>query len=126
MRAPDRRPHPHGGATRESTGGMRARGNTVRSMEPVAGPARRQALSFLRYGVPAILFVIGWLILFLYDGAGRWEGWAMCLGSAGSLLLLNVLFRFGAKGDEDRAHEEAAREFLREHGHWPDEDPPKR
>ena len=41
----------------------------------------------------------------------------------GAILLLNVLFRYGAKGDEERAQEEAAREYLALHGHWPDEAP---
>lgn len=82
---------------------------------------RRWTLLFLRYGLPAVLFVAGWLILFFVDGPGRWEGWAMCLGSAGSLVLLNVLFRLGATGDREREREEAARDYFARHGHWPDE-----
>jgi hypothetical protein len=35
-----------------------------------------------------------------------------------------VLFRFGARGDEERQAEEDARTFFSEHGHWPDEPPP--
>lgn len=77
----------------------------------------------VRYVLPAVLFVAGWVILFTVDGNTRWDGWAMCLGSAGAILLLNVLFRYGAKGDEERTQEEAAREFLAQHGHWPDEAP---
>ncbi len=77
----------------------------------------------IRYGLPAVFFVAGWIILFTVEGSNRWDGWAMCLGSAGAILLLNVLFRFGAKGDQERAEEEAAREYLAQHGHWPDEAP---
>jgi hypothetical protein len=84
---------------------------------------RTSALWSVRYGLPLVLFIAGWVILFTVDGTIRWDGWAMCLGSAGALLLLNALFRYGAKGDQERADEEAAREFLREHGHWPDEEP---
>jgi hypothetical protein len=51
----------------------------------------------------------------------RWDGWAMCVGSGLALLLLNVLFRYGARGDEERDAEDAAREYLGVHGHWPDE-----
>jgi hypothetical protein len=80
-------------------------------------------LWFVRYGLPLLLFVAGWVILFTADGSIRWDGWAMCLGSAGALLLLNVLFRFGARGDQEREDEEAAREYFTEHGHWPDERP---
>ena len=75
----------------------------------------------VRYALPAVLFVAGWVILFTVDDTTRWDGWAMCLGSAGAILLLNVLFRYGAKGDQERAQEEAAREYLARHGHWPDE-----
>jgi hypothetical protein len=83
----------------------------------------RAGLWSIRYGLPLLLFVAGWVILFTVDGNIRWDGWAMCLGSAGALLLLNALFRYGAKGDQERADEEAAREYLAEHGHWPDEKP---
>lgn len=78
-------------------------------------------LPAVRYGLPAVLFAAGWIILFTVDDGIRWDGWAMCLGSAGGVLLLNVLFRYGVKGDEERDREEAARRYLGEHGHWPDE-----
>jgi hypothetical protein len=48
----------------------------------------------------------------------------MCLGAAGSIVLLNVLFRYGARGDQERVQEESAREYFATHGHWPDEKPP--
>ena len=79
----------------------------------------------IRYGLPAALVVAGFVILFAADGSTRWDGWAMCVGAGLALLLLNVLFRYGARGDEERDAEEKAREYLAEHGHWPDE-PPKR
>jgi hypothetical protein len=50
----------------------------------------------------------------------------MCIGSAGAILLLNVLFRFGARGDEERDKETAARDFYAQHGYWPGEGPPER
>ena len=50
----------------------------------------------------------------------RYEGFAMCIGAGLSLLLLNVLFRIGARGDRERDDEDAAREYLATHGHWPD------
>ena len=51
----------------------------------------------------------------------KWDGWAMCVGAGLALLLLNVLFRYGAKGDKERDAEEAAREYFAQHGRWPDE-----
>jgi hypothetical protein len=77
----------------------------------------------IRYGIPLVLFVAGWVILFTVDDHIRWDGWAMCLGSAGAVLLLNLLFRYGAKGDSERKAEETAREYFDTHGHWPDEAP---
>jgi hypothetical protein len=76
---------------------------------------------FLRYGLPAVLVVAGFVILFTVDGNLRWEGWAMCVGSGLSILLLNILFRFGSLGDRERDREIAAREFYAQHGRWPEE-----
>jgi hypothetical protein len=90
------------------------------------GTSRAGLIWAIRYGLPILLFVAGWIILFATDASVRWDGWAMCVGAAGALLLLNVLFRYGAKGDQEREDENAAREYLAEHGHWPDEDPPSR
>ena len=90
------------------------------------GTSRAGLIWAIRYGLPILLFVAGWIILFATDASVRWDGWAMCVGAAGALLLLNVLFRYGAKGDQEREDEDAAREYLAEHGHWPDEDPPSR
>jgi hypothetical protein len=79
-------------------------------------------LEALRYGLPALLVAIGFVILFTVDGPIRWDGWAMCVGSGLSILLLNGLFRYGASGDRERDAEDAAREYLARHGHWPDEE----
>jgi hypothetical protein len=78
-------------------------------------------VSFLRYGLPAVLVAAGFVILFTVDGNLRWDGWAMCVGSGLAVWLLNWLFRIGAKGDRERQDEIAAREYLARHGHWPDE-----
>jgi hypothetical protein len=77
----------------------------------------------LRYGLPAVLIVVGFVLLFTVDGSPRWEGWAMCVGSGLAILLMNVLFRFGARGDRERTAEVEAREFYSEHGYWPGEKP---
>jgi hypothetical protein len=75
----------------------------------------------LRYGLPAVLIVIGFVLLFTVEGNLRWEGWAMCVGSGLAILLMNVLFRFGSKGDRERIQETEAREYYAQHGRWPDE-----
>ena len=78
----------------------------------------------LRYGLPAGLVVAGFVILFTVESSSRWDGWAMCIGSALSLVFFSVVFHMGKTGDLEREDEEAARAYLREHGHWPDEAPP--
>jgi len=80
-------------------------------------------LRFVRYGLPALLVVAGFVLLVAAPESTRYEGFAMCVGAGLSLLLLNVLFRIGARGDRERDEEDAAREYLGTHGHWPDEKP---
>jgi hypothetical protein len=80
-------------------------------------------MAFVRYGVPALLVLAGFVILVVVDGNLRWEGWSMCVGAGLAVLLLNWLFRLGAEGDRERQAEESARDYYHEHGHWPDERP---
>ncbi len=80
------------------------------------------ALTSTRYGLPILLVVVGFIILLAGNDSVRWDGWAMCVGSGLALFALNSLFRLGARGDAERDAEEAAREYLGVHGHWPDED----
>jgi hypothetical protein len=75
----------------------------------------------LRYGLPALLVIAGFVILAVVDDPIRWDGWAMCVGSGLSILLLNWLFRYGAKGDRERDAEQAARDYFSAHGRWPDD-----
>ena len=93
-------------------------GNRVAAGDPVS----MALLATLRYGLPAALIAAGFAMLVLVQDDIRWDGWAMCVGSGLSLLLLNGLFRLGARGDEERDAEQAARDYLGRHGHWPDED----
>jgi len=83
-------------------------------------------LRVVRYGLPAALVVAGFVLLVAAPESTRYEGFAMCVGAGLALLLLNVLFRIGARGDRERDEEDAAREYLATHGHWPDEEPPAR
>jgi hypothetical protein len=78
-------------------------------------------LRFIRYGLPALLVLAGFVLLIAAPQSTRYEGFSMCVGAGLALLLLNWLFRIGAAGDRERDDEEAAREYLAEHGHWPDE-----
>ncbi len=84
---------------------------------------REVLLAFVRYGLPVLLLIAGVVMLVVADESVALEGWAMCWGSAFALIVWNVLFRIGFSGDQDRDKEEAARRYLMEHGHWPDEKP---
>jgi hypothetical protein len=84
---------------------------------------RKLLLIALRFGLPALLTVVGFVILFTVEGSVRWDGWAMCIGSALSLAFFSFVFHLGVQGDVERDDEESARQYLREHGHWPDEAP---
>ena len=61
------------------------------------------------------------IVLLLNQTINGLEGFAMAIGVAGSILLLNVLYRIGVSGDRERDDEEAARAYFDEHGRWPDE-----
>ena len=78
-------------------------------------------LTTIRYVLPAVLVIAGFVILFVADDSLRWDGWAMCVGAGLAILLLNVLFRYGAQGDRERDQEAQAREYFAQHGHWPDD-----
>ena len=81
----------------------------------------RRVVLAVRYGIPALLFAVGVIVLAADPGGRGPDGFGLFAGCAAAILLLNLLFRFGAGGDEDRHEEERAREYFREHGRWPDE-----
>jgi hypothetical protein len=75
----------------------------------------------VRYVLPAVIALAGVLVLVFNRTINGLEGFAMGIGVAGSILLLNVLYRVGVSGDRERDEEEAARVYFDEHGRWPDE-----
>jgi hypothetical protein len=81
----------------------------------------RYVLVGLRYGLPAVLLVVGIVGLAVNPNGLGPEAFGLFAGAAASILLLNLLFRLGASGDRERDEEESAREHFRVHGRWPDE-----
>jgi len=75
----------------------------------------------VRYILPLVLFLGGFVLLAVEPNSTGLEGWAMATGAALSVLFLNWLFRAGVRGDRERDDEEAAREYYARHGRWPDE-----
>jgi hypothetical protein len=81
-------------------------------------------LQFVRYGLPGLIFLAGCVVMAVDSDSQRGvEIGSMLIGSAFAVLLMNVFFRIGVEGENDRDREEAARVYFDEHGHWPDERP---
>jgi hypothetical protein len=81
-------------------------------------------LQFVRYGLPGLIFLSGCVVMVVDPDSQRGVAiGTMLMGSAFAVLLLNVFFRIGVEGENDRDREEAARVYFDEHGHWPDERP---
>jgi hypothetical protein len=81
-------------------------------------------LFVVRYGIGAVMVIAGIVLLIAVPGTGV-EGFGMAVGGGLAVLLLNLLYRMGVAGDEDRAREEDARRYFDEHGVWPDDPPAK-
>ena len=93
-------------------------------MDSSAPPDNRpKTMIAVRYVLPAVILLAGIVALLVSDTLTGLEGLAMGIGVAASVLLLNVLYRIGVKGDLEREDEEAARVYYDEHGRWPDEGP---
>jgi hypothetical protein len=95
-------------------------------MSPSVAPApvKRQSRTELavRYVLPGAIALIGVLVLIFNHSINGLEGFALFVGVAGSVLLLNVLYRVGVSGDAERDREEQARTYFDDHGRWPDEE----
>ena len=75
----------------------------------------------VRYGVPAVLILVGIVCLFVAPDGTEPEAFALFAGAGLSVLLLNVLFRIGVQGERERDREDEARAYFDKHGRWPDE-----
>jgi hypothetical protein len=81
-------------------------------------------LRIIRIWLPVVVCVLGVVLFILDPSADTAMGSAAIIGAGLSIWLLNVLFRMGVKGDQERDDEADARRFFDQHGHWPDEPPP--
>jgi hypothetical protein len=77
----------------------------------------------VRYILPAVLVVAGFVCLVVAPESTRLEGWAGFTGAGLSILLLNVLYRIGVSGDDERDTEQEQRDYFDKHGRWPDQAP---
>jgi hypothetical protein len=74
----------------------------------------------LRYVLPAAGVIAGLIVMALGSEA-ELEGGAGIVGASLAIYAVNWLYRAGVDGDRERDREEAARDYLDKHGHWPDE-----
>jgi hypothetical protein len=93
------------------------------TQNPPAGTDKRteHTMFAVRYVLPAVIAAAGVLVLIVEQTINGLEGFVMGIGVAGSILLLNVLYRIGVSGDRERDEEEAARVYFDQHGRWPDD-----
>ena len=92
------------------------------STPPARRPRPSTLVLFLRYGLPAILFIAGIALGFGFgwDLTGV-EACAAMFAAGASLFLMNILMRMGIAGDKDRDDEDEARAYFDRHGRWPGE-----
>jgi hypothetical protein len=82
----------------------------------------RWLLIGLRWVLPVVVSIAG-LIVMCLGGESNLESGASILGVGPAIWAINWLYRAAVDGDRDRDSEDAARDYLSDHGHWPDEDP---
>jgi hypothetical protein len=81
-----------------------------------------RTVRLLRLWLPAVLIVLG-VVLLLADDFDTFgvDAFAAFVGAGASIFLTNILWRMGVSGDEERDEEAEARNYLAEHGRWPDD-----
>jgi hypothetical protein len=72
----------------------------------------------VRYVLPAAIVIAGLAIMAL-GSENDLEGGASIVSAGLAVYFLNWLFRIGARGDDERRDEDAAREYYERHGRWP-------
>jgi hypothetical protein len=80
---------------------------------------RRAGLLLVRYGIPLAMTIAG-IVCLVIGGDAAGSG-VVLIGSAGIVLLLNLLFRLSLVSNRERDEEEQARERFERTGRWPGE-----
>jgi hypothetical protein len=73
----------------------------------------------VRYGLPLAIAIAG-VVCLAIGGTAAGAG-VVLIGSAGIVLLINVLFRLSVVSNREREQEERAREQFERTGRWPGE-----
>ena len=86
-----------------------------------ARPRRQHSpgMRFVRFWLPGLIVFAGVALALALRTDAAWEGGALLVSAGLSVLLINVLFRLGVRGDRERVQEEQAREQYERTGVWP-------
>jgi hypothetical protein len=90
-----------------------------------SGQQYRRTLFVVRYVLPSLLVIAGLVLIVIKPEGPTLHGGLGIIGAGLAAFLFAFLSRISMSGDKFRDHEEEARRFFDEHGHWPDEDPSK-
>ena len=85
----------------------------------------RRTLFVVRYLLPSALVIAGLALIVIKPEGATLHGGLGIIGAGLAAFLFAFLAKVSMSGDKFRDHEEEARRFFDEHGHWPDEDPSK-
>jgi hypothetical protein len=89
------------------------------------GQEYRRTLFVVRYVLPSALTLAGLILIAIHPRGAALHGGLGIIGAGLAAFLFAFLAKVSMTGDTFRDHEEEARRFFDEHGHWPDEDPSK-
>ena len=90
----------------------------------MTGPPKRHStgMRLVRFWLPGVIVLAGVVLALALRTDAAWEGGALLVSAGLSVLLLNVLFRLGVRGDHERVQEERARQEYERTGAWPDDE----
>lgn len=80
---------------------------------------RSLGLNLVRYGLPLAIAVAG--VVALTQGEEAAGLGVVLIGSAGIVLMINLLFRLSIRSNNEREQEEQARREFERTGRWPDQ-----
>lgn len=95
--------------------------NETNETRPQPRAGMRALLTFVRFVMPALIVLSGILLAAIGQRESAYEVGALLVSAGVSVALLNLLYRVGVRGDNDRGREERAREHFDRTGQWPGE-----
>jgi hypothetical protein len=77
-----------------------------------------EVVALLRYGLPALILLVGIVLVLIGGDAGIGAG-IVLIGVSVLVFVFNLFARLAISSQDDREREEAARDYYAEHGRWP-------